>query len=101
VSTIRDRIADRSLLLLVMIGVIAVLVSCGTKSQTVDGIQPERLGSVGAAIDLHPDKAKAILSHNGYTMEGFRSAVRKVSEDPELSRRYHRAFKSTRQRLQQ
>lgn len=54
---------------------------------------PEDLGAMGAKIHAHPSDAKKILSDNGMTEASFEKAIRTVSSDPALSRRYAAAYK--------
>lgn len=54
---------------------------------------PEDLGTIGAKIQSHPSDAKKILSDNGMTEASFEKAIRAVSSDPALSRRYTAAYK--------
>lgn len=54
---------------------------------------PEELGSLGAQIKAHPSEAKKILADRGMTEESFEKAIRNVSSDPTLSKRYAAAYK--------
>lgn len=51
-------------------------------------LSPEELGALGAEIRKSPDKADEILSNRGMTRDSFEAAIRKVSENPEASKRY-------------
>lgn len=53
---------------------------------------PEDLGQIGAEIKARPAEAKDILSRHGMTEESFEQAIRTVSSDPGLSRRYAAAY---------
>lgn len=69
------------------------MVGCATKSTSI-GVSPETLGKIGAKINENPAKMGAILSRHNLTEKEFRRAIREVSADPALSRRYHEAFKA-------
>ena len=56
-------------------------------------LSPERLGEIGAEIKKQPEKASEILSSHGLDEKTFEVAIRKVTEDPEASKRYATAFK--------
>ena len=56
-------------------------------------LTPEQLGEIGAKIKKQPNDAQKILSHSGLTEESFEDAIRKVSEDPQASKRYAEAYK--------
>jgi len=56
-------------------------------------LSPEDLGTLGAEIKKHPKDADKILADKGLTEQQFVKAVRKVSENPEESKRYAAAFK--------
>lgn len=53
-----------------------------------ESLTPEELGTLGAEVRMSPDKADEILSKRGMTRESFEAAIRKLSEDPEASKRY-------------
>ena len=61
--------------------------------QTVTQHTPEQLGEIGAKIKKQPAEAQKILSDNGLTEESFEDAIRKVSEDPQASKRYAEAYR--------
>lgn len=54
---------------------------------------PEELGELGAQIRKSPDRADAILSQHGLTKESFESQIRKITENPEASKRYAEAYR--------
>ncbi len=56
-------------------------------------LTPEQLGELGAKIKRQPNDAQRLLSEQGLTEESFEKAIRKVSEDPEASKRYAEAYK--------
>lgn len=56
-------------------------------------VSPEALGEIGAKIKAHPGDAHKILSDQGMTEAQFEKAIRSVSSDPALSRRYAEAYK--------
>jgi hypothetical protein len=56
-------------------------------------LTPEELGELGAKIRKTPDKANEILRDRGLTEKTFETEIRKVTEDPEASKRYAAAYK--------
>jgi hypothetical protein len=56
-------------------------------------LTPEQLGELGAKIKKQPSDAQRLLSEQGLTEQSFETAIRKVSEDPEASKRYAEAYK--------
>lgn len=92
----------RATLIGIAVALLLVTGGCKEKStQTVSGDQaltqssltPEQLGEIGAKIKKQPSDAQKILSDNGLTEESFEDAIRKVSEDPQASKRYAEAYK--------
>jgi hypothetical protein len=65
----------------------------GDQALTQSSLTPEQLGEIGAKIKKQPSEAQKILSDNGLTEESFENAIRKVSEDPQASKRYAEAYK--------
>ncbi len=57
---------------------------------------PETLGRIGAEISKHPGDAKRILSKYEMDEISFLKAIRAVSSDTVLSRRYRDGFRKTR-----
>ena len=55
-------------------------------------LTPEQLGELGARITKNAAQAKQILSEHGLDEKTFEQKIRKVTEDPEASRRYAAAF---------
>jgi membrane-bound lytic murein transglycosylase B len=55
-------------------------------------LTPEQLGELGARISKDSAKAKQILSEHGLDEKTFEQKIRKVTEDPEASKRYAAAF---------
>jgi hypothetical protein len=55
-------------------------------------LTPEQLGEIGARISKNSAQAKQILSEHGLDEKSFEQKIRKVTEDPEASRRYAAAF---------
>lgn len=53
---------------------------------------PEQLGEIGARISKNASQAKQILSEHGLDEKTFEQKIRKVTEDPEASRRYAASF---------
>ena len=56
-------------------------------------LTPEQLGELGAKIRKTPDRANELLSEHGLTQQTFESQIRKVTEDPEASKRYAEAYR--------
>ncbi|HEU5162944.1 MAG TPA: hypothetical protein VFV54_07355 [Thermoanaerobaculia bacterium] len=56
-------------------------------------LSPEDLGKLGAELKKNPDRAEQILSERGLDQQTFEKEIRKVSEDPEASKRYAAAYK--------
>ncbi len=59
-------------------------------------LSPEDLGKLGAEIKKHPKEAQKLLSEKGLTEQQFEQAIRKVSENPDQSKRYAAAYKKAR-----
>ena len=53
----------------------------------------EELGELGAKIRKTPDRANEILRERGLDEKSFETEIRKVTEDPEASKRYAAAYK--------
>ncbi len=53
---------------------------------------PEQLGELGAKITKQSGQAREILSQHGLDEKSFEAKIRKVTEDPDASRRYAAAF---------
>ena len=53
---------------------------------------PEQLGEIGAKISRDASQAKQILDQHGLDEKSFEAKIRKITEDPEASRRYAAAF---------
>ena len=58
-------------------------------------LTPEQLGEIGARISNDASQAKQILSQHGLDEKSFEQKIRKITEDPEASRRYAAAFEKT------
>lgn len=56
-------------------------------------LTPEELGELGAKIRKTPERANEILRDRGLTEKSFETEIRKVTEDPEASKRYAAAYK--------
>jgi ABC-type enterochelin transport system substrate-binding protein len=56
-------------------------------------LTPEELGELGAKIRKTPERANEILRDRGLTEKTFETEIRKVTEDPEASKRYAAAYK--------
>ncbi len=59
---------------------------------TAQELTPEQLGELGARISKNAAQAKQILAEHGLDEKSFEQKIRKVTEDPEASRRYAAAF---------
>lgn len=66
--------------------------SAATTESTASALTPEQLGQLGAAIEKSPDSAQQLLSDRGLDEQTFEQEIRKVSSDPEQSRRYRDAY---------
>ena len=64
-----------------------------TKVESTEVLTPEQLGELGAQIRKSPDRAKELLSDHGLDEKSFELQIRKVTEDPEASKRYTAAYK--------
>lgn len=91
--------------------VLLALVGCGAKDKQAAGtstpaspqaqvatnasttLTPEELGELGAKIRKTPERANEILRDRGLTEKTFETEIRKVTEDPEASKRYAAAYK--------
>lgn len=62
-------------------------------SANAAALTPEELGELGAKIRKTPDRSDEILRERGLTEKSFETAIRKVTEDPEASKRYAAAYK--------
>ena len=56
-------------------------------------LTPEELGELGAKIRKTPERANEILRERGLNEKSFETEIRKVTEDPEASKRYAAAYK--------
>ena len=59
---------------------------------TAQELTPEQLGEIGARISKNAAQTKQILSEHGLDEKSFEQKIRKVTEDPEASRRYAASF---------
>lgn len=55
-------------------------------------LTPEQLGEIGAKIAKDSTQAGQILSQHGLDAKSFEAKIRKITEDPEASRRYAAAY---------
>jgi hypothetical protein len=62
-------------------------------AQATVNLTPEELGELGAQIKKNPAEAQKLLSEKGLTEQSFEHAIRKVSESPDESKRYAKAYK--------
>lgn len=56
-------------------------------------LTPEQLGELGAQIRKQPDRAETLLSERGLTRQSFEAQIRKVTENPDASKRYAEAYR--------
>lgn len=56
-------------------------------------LTPEQLGELGAQIGKQPDQATDLLAKHGLTKESFEAQIRKVTENPDASKRYASAYR--------
>ena len=64
-----------------------------TTNAAATSLTPEELGELGAKIRKTPDRANEILRDRGLDEKSFETEIRKVTEDPEASKRYAAAYK--------
>ncbi len=62
-------------------------------TQTAHEMTPEQLGELGAQIGKTPDRANDLLSQHGLTKETFEAQIRKITENPDASKRYADAYR--------
>ncbi|HEU4888582.1 MAG TPA: hypothetical protein VFV49_11890, partial [Thermoanaerobaculia bacterium] len=62
-------------------------------AQASQELTPEQLGELGAQIGKTPDRAEALLSQHGMTKESFEAQIRKITENPDASKRYAEAYR--------
>lgn len=55
-------------------------------------LTPEQLGELGAKIEKTPGQATTLLSEHGLNEKTFEQQIRKITEDPEASKRYAAAY---------
>ncbi|MBW3565230.1 MAG: hypothetical protein KY459_10935 [Acidobacteria bacterium] len=85
-------------LAILLILAIPVAVGCSDDAATesaqasADAYTPEQLAEIGSAVEADPASAESILADAGLTPEEFEQEVRRVTEDPDLSRRYASAY---------
>jgi hypothetical protein len=62
-------------------------------TQASQDLTPEQLGELGAQIGKTPDRANDLLTQHGLTKETFEAQIRKVTENPDASKRYADAYR--------
>ncbi|MFP5246168.1 MAG: hypothetical protein ACLGH0_05695 [Thermoanaerobaculia bacterium] len=62
-------------------------------AQATHEMTPEQLGELGAQIRKTPDRAEALLTQHGLTKESFEAQIRKITENPDASKRYAEAYR--------
>jgi hypothetical protein len=67
--------------------------SKAASAQASNELTPEQLGELGAQIRNDPGRAEALLTQHGLTKESFEAQIRKVTENPEASKRYADAYR--------
>lgn len=85
-----------------------LVVACGQKEEVATtqqptpapavksaSLSPEEMGELGAQITKQPERANELLAHHGLTAETFEKEIRRITENPEASRKYAAAFKRT------
>ena len=55
-------------------------------------LTPEQLGELGAKIEKSPDQAGTLLGEHGLNEKTFEQEIRRITEDPEASKRYASAY---------
>ncbi len=63
------------------------------KPATMSELTPEQMGELGAQIKKDPAHAHELLSSRGLDDQSFEKAIRKITQDPEASKRYAVAYK--------
>jgi hypothetical protein len=72
-------------------------IATGEEAQAVAAeMTPEQLGELGAQIEREPERIDEILSERGLTRQSFEDEIRKITEEPEASRRYAQAYENAR-----
>ena len=56
-------------------------------------LTPEQLGELGAKIKKDPSKADELLRQQGLDQKSFEEQIRRITEDPEASKRYAEAYR--------
>ncbi|MFB6346314.1 MAG: hypothetical protein ABEK50_11155 [bacterium] len=74
--------------------VFLTLLGCASQTTSV-GLSPEKLGTIGAKIQVHPERSNTILNNHDLKREQFEKAIREVSNDVDMSRRYRQSFETT------
>lgn len=62
-------------------------------AQSAHELTPEQLGELGAQIRETPDQAGDLLAKHGLTEATFEAQIRKVTENPDASKRYAEAYR--------
>ena len=62
-------------------------------AQSGHELTPEQLGEIGAQIRKTPDHANELLSKHGLTPQSFEAQIRKITENPDASKRYAAAYR--------
>ena len=98
----------RNALTLSLIVLLALAGGCQNRNETADvaatenrpaaqaaasELTPEQLGELGAQIRKSPDRAKELLSQHGLNEQSFEAQIRKLTENPDASKRYAEAYR--------
>lgn len=97
----------RKAILILSMLVVVVSSSCSREHHSADSgaapvtssavasanLTPEQLGELGAQIKKEPAKVDELLAQRGLNQQTFEEAIRRVTEDPEASKRYAAAYR--------
>lgn len=96
----------RNALAIPIVVLLAIASGCNQRSDTASveprsevttkaavNLTPEQLGELGAKIRATPDRSRELLSEHGLTEKTFEASIRRVTEDPDASKRYAAAYK--------
>lgn len=67
--------------------------AASVQAQAAQELTPEQLGELGAEIRKTPDRATELLTARGLDQQSFEAQIRKVTEDPDASKRYAAAYR--------
>lgn len=89
---------------MIVIATVLTLGGCSTEPEaavegparaaaTSNELSPESLAELGARIEKEPERAGELLAAQGLDEKSFEQAIRRVTEDPDASRRYAEAYR--------